>query len=115
MPPRVPLVAVVLCALLAAPLHAAPPEKEALADRVAKAIEKGQKFLTDYETAHGTLEVTTGRPGGALALALLALLQSGMSPDEPVIVRGLKSLRDYQPTYTYTVGLQTMVFALAGK
>src|SRR5947208_16805325 len=106
MPPRVSLVAVVLFALLAAPLHAAPPEKEALAERVAKAIEKGQKFLTDYEAAHGTLEVTIGRPGGPLALALLALLQSGMSPDEPVLARGLTALRGYPPQYTYSVGLQ---------
>jgi hypothetical protein len=55
------------------------------------------------------------RHGGWTSLAILALLNSGVKPDDPVIARGLAWLRDVQPTYTYVVGLQTMVFVAAGQ
>src|SRR5205823_5979296 len=53
--------------------------------------------------------------GGESSLAMLALLHSGVSPDDPVMKRGLEYLRKVKPAHTYVVGLQTMVFANPGK
>src|SRR5205814_97418 len=54
------------------------------------------------------------KPGGSTALALLALLNCGVKPDDPLIQRGLEYLRKVEPHDVYVVGLQTMVFTEAG-
>ncbi len=112
---------VVLAALAMLPAAlAAPPErpKEELADRVRTAIAKGVQFLRDKEAAHeGKWEDDVEGQlwdGGYSSLAMLALLNSGVPPDDAAIVRGLKRLRTIGPRKTYVVALQTMVFALAG-
>ena len=51
-------------------------------------------------------------PGGQTALALLALLNSGVKPDDPTIQRGMKYLRGLKPSRNYVISLQTMVFCL---
>jgi hypothetical protein len=96
-----------------------PPEKEPLVDQVRRAIDRGVQYLRDVEAGNGNWEVdgmqSQGRPGGWTSLALLGLLNSGVKPDDPVIERGLKFLRTIPPEQTYVVGLQTMVFAAAGR
>src|SRR5262249_45093884 len=52
-------------------------------------------------------------PGGETALAMLALLNSGVPPSDPIIKRGLAYLRNLKPQHTYVVGIQTMVLAAA--
>jgi hypothetical protein len=92
--------------------------QDPLADRVKKAIDRGVQFLRDKESGKGNWEIDVDaklRGGGWTALALLALLNSGVPPTDPIIKRGLEYLRSVPPTQTYTVGLQTMVFALAGQ
>jgi hypothetical protein len=95
----------------------APPlarPKEELAERVRSAIKRGVEFLKDKENGQGKWEQDlegTHRPGGWTSLAMLALLNAGVPPDDPVIQRGLKTLRAIPPSKTYVVGLQTMVFA----
>jgi hypothetical protein len=54
------------------------------------------------------------RPGGSTALALLALLNSGVKPDESVIQQGPNYLRELDRQPTYVVAHQTMVFAEVG-
>jgi hypothetical protein len=100
---------------------AAPAKKEALADQVRKAIEDGKKFLRDQQVVtgdgqgHWEVDINSkGRRGGWTSLALLALLNAGEPSHSPVIQRGLKFLRDVEPSDTYVVGLQTMVFVEAG-
>src|SRR5439155_7221968 len=66
----------------------------------------------DFE--HTTLQLK-GRPGGVTALAVVALLNAGVPPDDPLIQRCLKYLRALEPAQSYTVGLQTMAFCLAGQ
>jgi hypothetical protein len=106
----------VLGALLAVstPARADVP-REPLVDQVRKAIDQGITYLKSQE--HNGRWETDGYQlqyqGGGTALALLALLNAGVKPDEPVIQRGLKYLRDVEPKATYVVGLQTMVFAEA--
>ncbi len=91
-----------------------------LADKVRKAIDGGVKFLRDNQDKSGDWErdliFKDGRfGGGQTALALLALLNAGIPVDDPLIKNGLDSLRKMQPTSTYVVALQTMVYAQAGK
>jgi hypothetical protein len=88
------------------------------ATQVRTAIERGVQFLRDQENGSGNWEVdgaSAARPGGWSSLAMLALLNCGVKPDDPVIERGLKYLRTIPPEDTYVVGLQTMVFAAAGR
>src|SRR5947209_759260 len=54
-------------------------------------------------------------PGVETCLAMLALLNAGVKPDDPLIERGLKYLRAVPQRDVYTVGLQTMVYAAAGR
>ena len=92
--------------------------KEVLADQVNRAIKRGRDFLLDKQKDDGSWETgpfCATMPGGWTSLSLLALLNSGMKPDDPHIVRGLQWLRTVEPDKTYVVGLQTMVFALAGN
>jgi hypothetical protein len=112
----------ILC--VPAPQHAAdnkPPDAE-LADRVRKAIDNGVRFLRDKAQAQGDWERLEGdshnRPGGWTALALLALLNCGVPPEDPLVQRALESLRKVpadEKGQTYVVGLQTMVYCLAGQ
>jgi len=98
---------------------AAEPRQDKLVEKVRKAIEDGVKFLRLQERGKGHWELDVDgkvmRPGGWTALALLALLNSGVPPSDPMIQRGLEYLRSVKPNQTYVVGLQTMVFAQAGQ
>ncbi len=53
--------------------------------------------------------------GGRASLALLALLNCGVPPNDPDVQSGLNYLRTIPPSKTYVVALQTMVFARAGE
>jgi hypothetical protein len=114
--------AAVLAILLVAslvPARAAEPGREPLVKQVREAIDRGVQFLRDAEGGNGNWEnidpTSAGHRGGWTSLALLALLNSGIKPDDPIIERGLRFLRDVEPRQTYVVSLQTMVFAEAGK
>src|SRR4051812_21337269 len=102
-----------MVAQIGAPAKAAEP----LVEQVRVAIEKGIRFLRNEEKGRGNWEHTIGaqgKPGGYSCLAVLALLNSGVKADDPVIQRALKYLRGLDAEYTYVVGLQTMVFAEIG-
>jgi hypothetical protein len=101
------------------PTDAAEPRDGGVdAQQVRRAIDRGVQYLRDVENGRGHWEVNAGlalqQTGGWSALAMLALLNSGVKPDDPIIERGLKYLRGLPPKHTYVVGLQTMVFAAAG-
>src|SRR5439155_14726483 len=95
----------------------APPE-EPLVERVRAAIDRGVRYLKQIQKENQNWENISsamhGRVGGQTALALLALLNAGVKPDDPVIQRGLEYLRKIDPKDTYVVGLQTMVYAEVG-
>jgi hypothetical protein len=112
------MLAAALALTLAAPAAAAEPVQEPLVDQVRAAIDRGVRYLKDKEDGKGNWETdafATLSPGGPSSLALLALLNAGVKPDDPVVQRGLRYLRTLPPRHTYTVGLQTMVFAEAGQ
>lgn len=96
-----------------------PRPKEELVDQVKKAIADGITYLRQIEDGKGNWEHTTsiarGQPGGVTALAVVALLNCGVSKDDPLIQRALNYLRTIRPQHSYCVGLQTMAFCLAGE
>ena len=55
------------------------------------------------------------QPGGTSALAVLALLESGLKADDEVVARGLKYLRTVEPKHTYVVSLQTQAYCRANQ
>jgi hypothetical protein len=88
-----------------------------LVDKVKKAIDEGVAYLKGKQR-RGSWEIDLGRltyEGGSSALVMLALLNAGVRPTDPVMQRGLEYLRGVNPKHTYVVGLQTMVFVLAGQ
>jgi hypothetical protein len=102
-------------ALLAAPQPPAAPE-DPLAIQVNKAIDKGVKFLRNH-SKDGRWEPRISidnHPGGATALALLALLNSGVKADDPMIRKGMEYLRGIDKPTNYVRALQTMVYVQAG-
>jgi Domain of unknown function (DUF4159) len=110
---------VVSFGLVAVPSPSAELGKDPLVEKVRKAIEEGVTFLKNQEKGRGhwddDVDAKVLRPGGWTGLAMLALLNAGVPPSDPIIQRGLKYLRDIPPDQTYIVGLQTMVFAQAGE
>jgi hypothetical protein len=103
------------------PVNARPPAgagREPLVERVRVALENGVRFLRNDQRNGGEWENSAignmRGPGGGTCLALLALLNSGVKPDDPVIRAGLAATRKRDPADTYVVGLQTMVLVEAG-
>lgn len=93
-------------------------KKEALVDQVKKSIDKGIKFLRNTQRENGSWEVdlpSAMHHGGWTSLAVLALLNSGVPANDPMVAKGLTYLRGLKPSTTYVRALQTMVFAEAGK
>src|SRR5437773_10421435 len=73
-------------AQIGAPTTAAEP----LVEQVRVSIEKGIRFLRNEERGRGNWEHTIGaqgKPGGYSCLAVLALLNSGVKADDPIIQR----------------------------
>jgi RNA polymerase sigma factor (sigma-70 family) len=79
------------------------------------AIDKAVTFLKGAQAdGHWEPAGTASHRGGHTCLALWALLEAGVAPDDPAVARGLKYLRELAPASTYVVGLQTQVFFRAG-
>ncbi len=91
-------------------------EREQLVDQVKNAIDRGVAYLRRNQSARGDWEkggvIGIGViSGGQSCLAMLALLNSGVPPKDPVIQSGLEYVRKIPQVGTYVVALQTMVLA----
>jgi hypothetical protein len=114
MKPIIVGVSLLSLALLAAPARAQDPDEEDLAPKVRKAIDRGVKYLRGlHHNGDWEHQGLTDKPGAVTTLTVLALLNAGVPPEDPLIQNGLKSIRQVKPTWTYVVALQTMVYALA--
>lgn len=85
-------------------------------EAVIKAIEKGKQYLISKQSPDGRWEngLNGMYPTGPTALATLALLNVGMTPQDPPIQKALEFLRSKgTPEMTYEAGLQLMVYAAA--
>ena len=119
MPRRLILPILTVC-MFVSPICAQPAEQEDLVGRVKKSIDRGVGFLRREQTANGSWErggiggvgFTTG---GQSCLAMLALLNAGVPPTDPVVQQGLNYVRQLPAQGTYVVGLQTMVLAEIGQ
>src|SRR5438093_13564749 len=83
-------------------------------EAVLKSIENGKRFLLNRQNPDGswTCGFNPIYPTGATSLAALALLNVGMTPQDPPMQRVLEFLRSQRvPDKTYEAGLQLMVFA----
>lgn len=86
---------------------------EITAEQVRNSIDLGVKYLKSRQNNNGSWIDIPAWHGGITALCTLALLNSGVEPDDDAIERALAHLRKIKPEKTYVVALQTMVFARA--
>ncbi|MEQ8788497.1 MAG: DUF4159 domain-containing protein [Pirellulaceae bacterium] len=108
-------VAVLSVAGLATMAQPVAAQEELTAEQVRRSIERGVDYLKAQQNREkGAWGELPGYPGGVSSLVTLALLNSGVPEDDPVIQRSLAHLRTIdKPGLTYCVALQTMVFCLA--
>ncbi|HEV3145309.1 MAG TPA: DUF4159 domain-containing protein [Gemmataceae bacterium] len=109
-----------LVLVVGAPVLAQENPKEPLVDQVKSSIDRGVRYLRQQQRPNGSWEGANGligglqfTQGGQTCLALLAMLNSGVAPNDPAVQAGLEWLRKLPPQGTYVVGLQTMVLAEA--
>ena len=81
---------------------------------VRESISKAVAYLKQQQHNGGSWNEFPGHPGGVTALCTLALLNSGVEPDDPHIQKALQYLRKMQPKATYVAALSTMVLCKAG-
>jgi hypothetical protein len=113
------IVAACVALVVVTPAQPVEPRQDELVDQVQNAIKRGVEYLRGVEKGRGNWEVEidakVARHGGWTCLAMLALLNSGVPPNDEIIQRGLEYIRKIPPTQTYVVGLQTMVYCQAGQ
>ena len=88
---------------------------ELTADKVREAIDGGVRFLKGEQNRDGSWDNVNQYQGGGTALAVLALLNSGLPETDPAIRRGIQRLLALpeQNLSTYVVSLRIMVLATA--
>lgn len=90
---------------------------DVLVGKVKAAIDTGVKYLRGQQRDDGGWDglMTGQNNGGWTALACLALLQSGVEPEDRAIQRGIQYLKALKTNRTYVVALRLMVFAHAAR
>ncbi len=84
-------------------------------EAIQRAIEKARDWLIRDQKPDGTWECsmrTAETRVGATSLVVLALANAGVPADHPALAKSLGWLRRQEPRDTYSVSLQTMVFAM---
>lgn len=109
------IAALSVVAIMAAPPTIAqrPAQKSIDAAQVLSSIDRGVGYIKRAQLPRGNWEEYPNNNGGVTALCTLALLESGVPADDPVVRSALKYLRGLELDKTYTVALQTMVLAAA--
>src|SRR6185295_12154132 len=70
-------------------------------------------FLKREQRPDGSWPDHVPVPGGVTYLATLALLNAGVSPNDPEVKQALAVARRANPSMTYALALQTLVFCAA--
>ena len=109
-------VALAAALLLLAPVTGL--SQELTSEAVLKSIQRGRRYLISQQQADGSWSRSyRGAPVGITSLALLALINSGLTADDAAVARGLEYLRGLpadQPAATYqTYETAVMISALA--
>ncbi len=104
------------CLLFAmvSPVQAQPAEKLVTEAAVRKSIEKGQQFLVQQQSLNGSWS-DADHVIGKTSLALMTLINCGMTLDDEPVQKALKYLREPRrdPSMTYEISLQIMALAAA--
>lgn len=87
---------------------------EVTAAQVETSIRRGVQYLQNRQLAKGGWDEYPRFDGGLSALCTLALVNAGVSVDDPSVVNALRYLRTREPNDTYSASLQTMVFCQIG-
>jgi hypothetical protein len=101
--------------------RAAEPSNEPAAEQVREAVQKGIVFLKGKCLAPRQLQAGAWELsgylewGGATALGVLALLETGAKPDDVDMAAALDYLGEARPGLTFGVSLQTQVLCRAGR
>jgi hypothetical protein len=97
--------------LEAVPAAAAEPDP-----RIQRAIDRGVAYLKGLQGPKGewSYSATPDSPAnvGATALAALALLESGVKPDDPVVLKAAGYIRRSGPSLDYTYSLSAAIWFL---
>ena len=89
---------------------------ELSAKRVVDSIDKAKRVLLKAQHADGSWKSGGGNEQyqvGVTSLVLLALLNTGMTPNDAEVARGLGWLRRQDPSYTYEISLMIQALAAA--
>lgn len=107
------LLGVIALAAVPSPSSAA----DVSAEQVRAAVQKGIAQLRSKQDNKGGWGSGASYGGGNTALAVLAMLNSGVSPQDPAVKKGIHSLRklDDKATYVVSLKVQALVAAGAGK
>src|SRR6056297_2870927 len=81
---------------------------------VQRAIDRGVAYLRKMQNDRGGWDEFAGQSCGLSALCTLAMLNCGVPNDDADIVRAMRYLRSFEPTQTYSVSLQTLVYCQLG-
>jgi hypothetical protein len=88
--------------------------EELAAQVVTRAIDKARQFLLGAQQADGSWSSAAPQHSvGVSSLALLALLNTGMTVADPPVQRGLEWLRRQKPAMTYDISLMIQALAAA--
>src|SRR4051812_15742867 len=86
-----------------------PGDRPVEASQVISAIDHGIAYLKRQQGPRGSWNELPGYDGGVTALCALALINSGVPIDDPVLSKAIDHLRGLDLEKTYTISLQTMV------
>jgi hypothetical protein len=82
----------------------------------AEAIEKGRDYLWSTQRDNGAWPDSPETfPGGSTALAVWAMLESGVEADDPRIARAMAWLEQLDTDQTYTLAVRANAFHAAGE
>lgn len=79
-----------------------------------RAIDAGMRWLLARQYADGSWPGWAGYPSGTTALALLALLKSGLPASHPSARRAIEAMRRDPPQHTYSTAIALMALQAAG-
>ena len=103
--------------IVAFAVPAAAPAQELSSKKVLASIDRARDYLLRQQRPDGSWPYRGGsHEAGATSLALLALINAGVPPDEAGVAKGLGYLRDLrpdEPNNTYDLSLAIMALAAA--